>query len=55
MPCHAHRRGECAHSLCAQDDVPLDVKSRRLNEVIAAFRTGQAERNQAEIGSMHLV
>ena len=32
-----------------------DVKSRRLNEVIAAFRTGQAERNQAEVGSMHLV
>ena len=41
--------------LCAQDDVPQEVKARRLNEVIAAFRASQAERNQAEIGRLHLV
>ena len=32
-----------------------EVKARRLNEVIAAFRAGQAALNQAEIGRMHLV
>lgn len=39
----------------AQDDVPQEVKARRLNEVIAAFRARQAALNQAEIGRMHLV
>ncbi|KAK9864446.1 hypothetical protein WJX84_002398 [Apatococcus fuscideae] len=37
------------------DDVPADVKSTRLGEVIAAFRQIQAARNQAEIGRIHLV
>ena len=39
----------------AQDDVDQATKMRRLNEVIAAFRAGQATRNQAEIGCLHLV
>ena len=38
-----------------QDDVDQETKLRRLNEVIAAFRQGQAARNQAEIGCLHLV
>ncbi|KAK9848481.1 hypothetical protein WJX84_012363 [Apatococcus fuscideae] len=37
------------------DDVPPDVKTRRLTEIIAAFRSIQAARNQAEIGRIHLV
>lgn len=37
------------------DDVPADVKSRRLQEIIAAFRDGQLKQNEAEIGKVHLV
>lgn len=40
---------------CLQDDVPADVKSKRLGEVIAAFRQIQAAGNQDEIGRVHLV
>ena len=37
------------------DDVPADVKSRRLQEIIAAFRDGQLKQFQAEVGRTHLV
>ena len=37
------------------DDVPADVKSRRLQEIIAIFRDGQLRQNEAEIGKIHLV
>lgn len=38
-----------------EDDVPPDVKSRRLQEIIAAFRDGQLKQFQAEVGRTHLV
>ena len=38
-----------------QDDVPAEVKSRRLQEIIAAFREGQLKQFQAEVGRTHLV
>jgi tRNA A37 methylthiotransferase MiaB len=38
-----------------EDDVPEDVKKRRLAEVIATFRRGALEANAAEIGRTHLV
>ena len=45
---HAHRTME--------DDVPEDVKMRRLNEVINVFRTKVQERNDAmEVGRIRLV
>ena len=37
------------------DDVPAEVKSRRLQEIIAAFREGQLKQFQAEVGRTHLV
>jgi len=37
------------------DDVPEDVKQRRLQEVIDAFRARAAEKQQMEIGSTHCV
>lgn len=37
------------------DNVPADVKSRRLQEIIALFREGQLRQNEAEIGKVHLV
>lgn len=43
----AHRKFE--------DDVPSDVKQRRLQEIIDVHRAGAHERNQAEIGKRHLV
>eukprot|EP00740_Mantoniella_antarctica_P000979 CAMPEP_0181394776 /NCGR_PEP_ID=MMETSP1106-20121128/27955_1 /TAXON_ID=81844 /ORGANISM="Mantoniella antarctica, Strain SL-175" /LENGTH=669 /DNA_ID=CAMNT_0023516289 /DNA_START=108 /DNA_END=2117 /DNA_ORIENTATION=+ len=36
------------------DDVPEDVKLRRLSEVIDAFRTTAGERQKAEVGRVHL-
>ena len=45
---HAHRTME--------DDVPEDIKMRRLNEVINVFRTKVQERNDAmEVGQIRLV
>lgn len=45
---HAHRS--------MTDDVPIDVKMRRLNEVIKLFRTKVQERNDAtEVGRIRLV
>ncbi|GAB4822700.1 hypothetical protein N2152v2_009746 [Parachlorella kessleri] len=38
-----------------QDDVPEEVKGRRLAEVIAAFREGLHQRCQQEVGRRHLV
>lgn len=38
-----------------EDDVPAEVKSRRLQEIIAAFRDGQLKQFQAEVGRTHLV
>lgn len=38
-----------------QDDVPEDVKQRRLAELIAAFRQRLYERSAAEVGRRHLV
>ena len=37
------------------DNVPAEVKSRRLQEIIAAFREGQLKQFQAEVGRTHLV
>jgi len=37
------------------DDVPAEVKARRLAELFAAYRQGQAELNAAEVGRVHLV
>ena len=37
------------------DDVPEDVKQRRLAEVIDAFRTTAGERQKDEVGRVHLV
>lgn len=37
------------------DDVPEEVKQRRLREVIEAYRACAAEGNKAEIGKVHLV
>lgn len=44
---HAHRR--------MQDDVPADVKVRRLQELISAFHEGALQRNQARIGQEYIV
>jgi len=43
----AHRR--------LQDDVPEDVKQRRLSEVIALFYSLIEKKNKAELGAKHLV
>lgn len=37
------------------DDVPADVKLARLQEVIAAFRSGLPQQSQREVGRRHLV
>ena len=37
------------------DDIPDDVKGRRLTEIITAQRKGAAERNHEEIGLRHLI
>jgi len=37
------------------DDVPADVKNRRLNEIIAAFRAGRDELSHEAVGETHLV
>jgi len=44
---HAHRK--------YPDDVPEDVKARRLTEIINAFRTGIEQKNAREIGREHVV
>ena len=38
-----------------EDDVPASVKQRRLEEVIATFRAGAAQRAAAEVGRLHCV
>ncbi|KAJ1873987.1 hypothetical protein LPJ71_011713 [Coemansia sp. S17] len=44
---HAHRK--------YQDDVPADVKSRRLQEIIATFHASAKGRNQRFVGTQGLV
>ena len=49
---------ERAKTLAAKrlvDDVPADVKLRRLREVIDVFQTGAAARHRMEVGKRHLV
>lgn len=38
-----------------EDDVPEETKSRRLQEIIDAFREGLAARNALEVGRRHVV
>ena len=38
-----------------EDDVPPETKQRRLEEVIATFRTGAAKRAAADVGRVHCV
>lgn len=38
-----------------EDDVPAEVKSRRLTEIITAHKKGAAEVNELEIGRRHLI
>lgn len=38
-----------------EDDVPEEVKSRRLQEIIDVFRQGLAARNALEVGRRHVV
>lgn len=37
------------------DDVPPDVKQRRLEEMISVFRSGAAALNNQQIGKQHVV
>lgn len=45
------------HRSCcsAADDVPAEVKSRRLTELFTAYWQGQAKLNTLEVGRVHLV
>ena len=38
-----------------EDDVPSDIKKKRLQELIDAFRTGREERSRDRVGKIHLV
>jgi tRNA-2-methylthio-N6-dimethylallyladenosine synthase len=38
-----------------KDDIPLEVKKRRLNEIIALQRDLSYERNQRDVGKIHRV
>jgi len=38
-----------------RDDVPLDVKKRRLQEVIDTFYTTLASKSSHDVGTQHLV
>ena len=51
---HLRRFCFCFCFLC-RDDVPEDVKQRRLSELIESFRRGGKERNKRDIGSRQLV
>ena len=49
-------RGKTHANRTMEDDVPEDVKSRRLQEVISMFRTRVQERNdEMEVGKLRLV
>ena len=54
MFAYSEREGTGAHRH-QKDDVPEDVKQRRLQEVIDAFRAKAAEKQRMEIGSTHCV
>ena len=49
------RREKTSAARHQEDDVPADVKQRRLAEVIAAFREVSVARNHAEVGRLHCV
>lgn len=50
------RREQTYAGLFYKDDVPADVKARRLAEVIDVFQSGAMERNnRLEVGRLHLV
>ncbi len=49
------RREKTAAARHLADDVPADVKQRRLAEVIATFREGATARAAAETGALHCV
>jgi tRNA-2-methylthio-N6-dimethylallyladenosine synthase len=51
---YSERERTLAHRKYA-DDVPADVKQRRLQEIIDVHRKGSEERNRDEIGLNHLV
>jgi tRNA-2-methylthio-N6-dimethylallyladenosine synthase len=51
---YSERPGTLAEKKFA-DDVPADVKSRRLNEVIAKQRAHSFLRNQMDVGKVHRV
>ena len=48
-------RGKTHAARHLADDVPEDIKARRLREAQDAFRAGQRELIQAEVGRVHLV
>ena len=52
---HYSRREKTYAARHFEDDVPEEVKKRRLAEVIATFRRCAAEVNAAEVGRTHLV
>ena len=54
MFAYSEREGTAAHRH-QTDDVPEDVKQRRLQEVIDAFRARAAEKQREEIGVTHCV
>ena len=38
-----------------EDDVPSDIKKKRLQELIDAFRTGREARSRERVGNIHLI
>ena len=54
MFAYSEREKTAAHRRLA-DDVPEEVKKRRLAEIIDAQRRGAAEANEEEVGKTHLV
>ena len=38
-----------------EDDVPSDIKKKRLQELIDAFRTGREARSSERVGKIHLI
>ncbi|HAD35074.1 MAG TPA: tRNA (N6-isopentenyl adenosine(37)-C2)-methylthiotransferase MiaB, partial [Chitinophagaceae bacterium] len=37
------------------DDIPAEVKNRRLNEIISLHRSHSEQKNKEEIGKIHLI
>ena len=54
--CFAYSRRERTHAAHRlEDDVPPEVKARRLNELIAAFRSGARAALAQDVGATHLL